>query len=170
MAICRYTINKEFTVAASARGQVMVLICVSLIALVGMVAVVSDFSFMQHQRNMMQTAADSAAMAGAEELNYGDLVVAGKADAATNGYTDGTNNVTVSMNNPPSTGPNAANSGYVEAIVSEPAPTYFLRVLGVSSMTVSADEDIPTKGFRKWIKNTVASVLRASFAPGGAYA
>lgn len=69
MAICRYTINKEFTVAASARGQVMVLICVSLIALVGMVAVVSDFSFMQHQRNMMQTAADSAAMAGAEELN-----------------------------------------------------------------------------------------------------
>ncbi|MGC2032928.1 MAG: pilus assembly protein TadG-related protein [Steroidobacteraceae bacterium] len=126
------------TVASSARGQVMVLICVSLIALVGMVAVVTDFSFMQHQRNMMQTAADSAAMAGAEELNYGDLVVAGKADAATNGYTDGTNNVTVSMNNPPSTGPNAGSSEYVEAIVSEPAPTYFLRVLGVSSITVSA--------------------------------
>ena len=138
MAICRDTINKQFTVAASARGQVIVLICVSLIALVGMVAVVSDFSFMQHQRNMMQTAADSAAMAGAEELNYGDLVVAGKADAASNGYTDGTNNVTVSMNNPPSTGPNASNSEYVEAIVSEPAPTYFLRVLGVNSMTVSA--------------------------------
>ena len=130
--------NNKMTVASSARGQVMVLICVSLIALVGMVAVVTDFSFMQHQRNMMQTAADSAAMAGAEELNYGDLVVAGKADAATNGYTDGTNNVTVSMNNPPSTGPNAGSSEYVEAIVSEPAPTYFLRVLGVSSITVSA--------------------------------
>ena len=42
----------------------MVLVCVSLIAIVGMIAIVTDFSFMQHQRNMMQTAADSAAMAG----------------------------------------------------------------------------------------------------------
>ena len=81
--------NRMSTVAASASGQVMVLICVSLIAIMGMIAVVTDFSFMQHQRNMMQTAADSAAMAGAEELNYGDLVAAGKADAASNGYTDG---------------------------------------------------------------------------------
>lgn len=138
MAIRPYTINKEFTVAASAGGQVMVLICVSLIAIMGMVAVVTDFSFMQHQRNMMQTAADSAAMAGAEELNYGDAVAAGKADAATNGYTDGASSVTVSMNNPPSTGPNTSNMGYVEAVVSKPEPTYFLRALGVRSMTVSA--------------------------------
>ena len=119
-------------------GQVMVLICVSLIAIMGMIAVVTDFSFMQHQRNMMQTAADSAAMAGAEELNYSDVVTAGKADAATNGYTDGTGSVTVAMNNPPITGPNAGNSAYVEAIVTKPQPTYFLRVLGVSTMTVSA--------------------------------
>src|ERR1700722_3314167 len=65
------------------RGQVMVLICVSIVALMGMIGVVADFSFMQHQRNMMQTAADSAAMAGSEELSYGDEVVAGKAGAPT---------------------------------------------------------------------------------------
>jgi hypothetical protein len=105
---------------------------------VGMIAVVTDFSFLQHQRNMMQTAADSAAMAGSEELSYGDQVVAGKADAATNGYTDGASSVTVAINNPPSTGPNAANSAYVEAIVAKPEPTYFLRVLGVSTISVSA--------------------------------
>lgn len=133
----RGTADRKFTVAASAGGQVMVLICVSLIAIMGMIAVVTDFSFMQHQRNMMQTAADSAAMAGAEELNYGDQVVAGKADAATNGYTDGANSVTVAINNPPSTGPNAGNAAYVEAIVSKPQPTYFLRALGVNTMTVS---------------------------------
>ncbi len=130
--------NNKMAVAASARGQAMVLICVSLIALMGMIAVVTDFSFMQHQRNMMQTAADSAAMAGSEELAYGDQVAAGKADAATNGYTDGASSVTVAINNPPSTGPNAGNSAYVEATVSKPEPTYFLRVLGVSTMTVSA--------------------------------
>jgi len=120
------------------RGQVMVLICVSIVAMMGMIGVVADFSFMQHQRNMMQTAADSAAMAGSEELSYGDEVTAGKADAASNGYTDGAASVTVTMNNPPSTGPNAGNSGYVEAIVSKPESTYFLRVLGVTTMTVSA--------------------------------
>ena len=130
--------NDNMAVAASARGQVMVLVCVSLIAIVGMIAVVTDFSFLQHQRNMMQTAADSAAMAGSEELAYGDQVVAGKADAASNGYTDGASSVTVAINNPPSTGPNAANSAYVEAIVTKPEPTYFLRVLGVSTVSVSA--------------------------------
>src|SRR5579871_1433645 len=123
--------------AASVRGQAMVLICVSLIALMGMVAVVTDFSFMQHQKNMMQTAADSAAMAGSEELAYGDQVTAGKADAASNGYTDGAGSVTVAINNPPSTGPNAANSAYVEATVSKPEPTYFLSVIGINTMTVS---------------------------------
>ena len=122
---------------AGARGQVMVLICVSLIALVGMIAIVADFSFMQHQRNMMQTAADSAAMAAAQELNYGDTVSAGKADAASNGYTDGASSVTVAINNPPATGPNAGNSAYIEAVVSKPQPTYFLRALGVNTMTVS---------------------------------
>ena len=125
-------------VAARKRGQVMVLVCVSLIAIVGMIAIVTDFSFMQHQRNMMQTAADSAAMAGAEEINYGDVAAAGKADAASNGYTDGASSVTVAMNHPPSTGPNAADSRYVEAIVAKPEPTYFLRALGVSTISVSA--------------------------------
>ena len=136
-AIRRDGAYRMFTVAASAGGQVMVLICVSLIAIMGMIAVVTDFSFMQHQRNMMQTAADSAAMAGSEELNYGDMVAAGKADAASNGYTDGQSSVTVTINNPPSSGPNASNTAYVEAIVSKPQPTYFLRVLGVTAMTVS---------------------------------
>jgi hypothetical protein len=124
--------------AARASGQVMVLVCVSIVAIMGMIAVVADFSFMQHQKNMMQTAADSAAMAGAEELNYGDQVAAGKADAASNGYTDGASSVAVAINNPPSTGPNVGNSAYVEAIVTKPEPTYFLRVLGVTTMTVSA--------------------------------
>jgi hypothetical protein len=123
---------------ASSRGQVMVLICVGLVALVGMIAIVADFSFMQHQKNKMQTAADSAAMAASEELSYGDFVHAGKADASTNGYTDGTGGITVAINNPPSTGPNTSNSGYVEAVVSGSEPTYFLRVLGVNAMTVSA--------------------------------
>jgi hypothetical protein len=116
----------------------MVLICVSLVAIMGMIAIVTDFSFLQDQRNMMQTAADSAAMAGSEELNYGDQVAAGQADAASNGYTTGTGSVTVAINSPPTMGPNVSNAAYVEAIVTKPELTYFLRVLGVSTVTVSA--------------------------------
>ena len=125
-------------VSSSASGQVVILICVALLAIMGMIGVVTDLGFLHHQRNMMQTAADSAAMAGAEELAYGDQVVAGKADAASNGYTNGQASVTVAINNPPSTGPNTTNATYVEAVVSKPEPTYFLRVLGFSSITVSA--------------------------------
>jgi len=125
-------------VRGSGRGQVIVLVAVSLVAMMGMIGVVTDFAFMQHQKNMMQTAADSAAMAGSQELSYGDMAAAGKADAAKNGYTDGASSVTVTINNPPSTGPNAANSAYVEAIVSKPEPTYFMRALGVGTLTVSA--------------------------------
>jgi Flp pilus assembly protein TadG len=136
-AVRRDTDN-ALTVAASASGQVMVLICVALVALLGMIAVVADFSFMQDQRSMMQTAADSAAMASAQELNYGDAVAAGKADAASNGFTNGQSGVTVAINNPPSMGPNTSNTAYVEAIVTMPEPTYFLRLLGVSSISVSA--------------------------------
>src|SRR6202162_6426294 len=102
--------HQVFSGSASERGQVMILICVGIFALMGMIAVVADFSFLQHQKNMMQTAADSAAMAGAAELNYGDQVAAGKADAASNGYTDGASSVTVAINNPPGTGPNAGNA------------------------------------------------------------
>jgi hypothetical protein len=44
----------------------------------------------------------------------------------------------VTINNPPASGPNTSSAGDVEAIVSKPEPTYFLRVLGLSSITVSA--------------------------------
>ena len=136
-AFSRGAAIKVFTVSASPSGQVMVLICVALLALMGMIAVVADFSFLQHQRNMMQMAADSAAMAGAEELSYGDQVGAAKADAASNGYTDGASSVTVAINNPPSTGPNTSNTAYVEATISKPEPTYFLSVIGIHTLTVS---------------------------------
>jgi hypothetical protein len=134
----RRSAGNAIDISASASGQVMILVCVGLVALVGMIAIVADFSFMQHQKNKMQTAADSAAMAASEELSYGDFVKAGKADASTNGYTDGSGGITVAINNPPSTGPNASNSAYVEAVVTGSEPTNFLRVVGVNSMTVSA--------------------------------
>jgi Putative Flp pilus-assembly TadE/G-like len=120
------------------RGQVIVLICLAMIAIMGLVGMVADVGFLQQQRNRMQTAADSAALAGAQEISYGDTVTAAKADATSNGFTNGQSNVTVAINNPPTGGPNVGNSGYVEAIVTKAEPTYFLQVLGFTTVSVSA--------------------------------
>lgn len=114
------------------------LILIALVVIIACVAISGDVGFLQYQKGLMQTAADSAAIAAAQELNYGDVVAAGRADAASNSFTNGQNGVTVAINNPPLSGPNANNAGYVEAIVSQPVSTFFLRVLGYTSVNVSA--------------------------------
>jgi hypothetical protein len=121
---------------ASERGQVMVLICLALVTIMGLVGLVADVGSLQAQKQRLQIAADSAALAAGQELSYGDSVAAGKADAASNGYTNGQNGIVVAINNPPLSGPNAGKSGYIEAIVSRPEPTFFLRALGMTTITL----------------------------------
>jgi hypothetical protein len=116
----------------------MVLICLAILTIMGLVGLVADVGSLQAQKQLMQTAADSAALAAGQELNYGDSVAAGDADAASNGFTNGQNGVVVTINNPPRSGPNTGKSGYIEAIVSRPEPTFFLRVLGLTTISLSA--------------------------------
>ena len=118
------------------RGQTIILAALCMPLLLGFVALAVDAGLMFRAEREMQTAADSAAIAGAEELNYGDVTAAAKADAALNGVIDGQNGATVTVNNPPLSGPNAGNSGSVEVIVSSSQTTYFMNVLNQGSMTV----------------------------------
>jgi len=112
----------------------MAALCMPL--LMGFVALAVDAGLMFHAEREMQTAADSAAVAGAQEINFGDVVAAAKADAALNGVTDGSNGATVTVNNPPKSGPHTGSSSYVEVIVSKSQPTFFMSVLNQNSMTV----------------------------------
>src|ERR1039457_3588676 len=105
-------------------GQVMVLICLAIVTIMGLIGLVADVGSLQAQKQLMQTAADSAALAAGQELSYGDSVAAGKADAASNGFTNGQNGIVVAINNPPLGGPNTGKSGYIEAIVTRPEPTF----------------------------------------------
>ena len=116
----------------------MVLICLAIVTIMGLIGLVADVGSLQAQKQLMQTAADSAALAAGQELSYGDSVAAGKADAASNGFTNGQNGIVVAINNPPLGGPNTGKSGYIEAIVTRPEPTFFLRVLGLTTITLSA--------------------------------
>ena len=119
------------------RGQTIILAALCFSLLLGFVALAVDVGLMFRARRVMQTAADSAAIAGAEELNYGDVTTAARADAARNGVTNGTNGATVTVNNPPLHGPYTGNAGYVEVIVSQSQATYFMNILSRGSMTVS---------------------------------
>jgi len=101
-----------------------------------------DASYFELMKQRAQSAADAAAMGGMQELQLGhtpgNAILAGKNDASLNGFTDGQNGTTVTINNPPSTGPNHANNGAVEAIVSRNVSTIFMNIFGERSVTVRA--------------------------------
>jgi Flp pilus assembly protein TadG len=123
------------------RGQVMVLTVLCMAVLFGFVAFAVDVGMLLRAKRVMQTAADSGAIAAAAEYNNGDMVAAAQADAAQNGVTNGANGATVVVNNPPVYGsyagiPNASN--YVEVIVSQPQTTFFMSLFNRNSMTVAA--------------------------------
>ena len=136
-------------------GQTIILAAVSLATLLVAAGLAVDMGYLRYQRRNMQSAADSAAIAGAAELAYpaaGDVVAAAKADASTNGFADGSNGITVTVNNPPTNliagDPYQNNAGAVEVIVSQNQPTFFMKIVGRTSVPVSA-QAVATLGSSK---------------------
>ncbi len=125
----------------SRRGYVMVTILVSLTALLSFLGLGIDVGYEEYVKTRMQTAADAAAVGGAQELRASgatNLVAAAKGDAAANGFTDGSNGVAITVNNPPATGYSTGNSSAVEVLISRNVPTFFMELIGISSGTVQA--------------------------------
>jgi len=119
--------------------------------LLGFMGLALDASYLYYHKRSMQTAADAGAIAGALELLRGTVGTGGSAssggsrvtaaaknDTALNGFTDAQGGVTVTVNNPPLSGPSAGNSAFVEVIISQAQGTWFMRALGTNSATVAA--------------------------------
>jgi uncharacterized membrane protein len=120
-------------------GQVMLLVTTALIAVLGLAGLATDTGLLWTEKGQMQTAADAAAVAGAlAVVSGGNVTSAARKDSSVNGFTDDTNGVTVTVNNPPASGSYAGDSSAVETIVRKTEPTFFLRVLGVNSVQVEA--------------------------------
>jgi len=129
-------------------GQTILLVTLSMTVLLGFMGLAVDMGYLRYVERHMRTAADAAALSGAEAILYlnnsGGYVGAGKADAAKNGFSDGANGVTVNMYNPPNDGPHTcandpANCNhYVEATVSQSQPTFFAKIFNVNSVALSA--------------------------------
>jgi hypothetical protein len=119
-------------------GQTLVLTAVAISVLLLMAGLGVDVGFLRYQKQQMQKAADAGAIAGASALAYaGNYTGAARNDSAANGFTNGTNNISVAVNSPPTSGPNQT-ANYVEVIVSQPQPTFFMKVAGFTSVNVRA--------------------------------
>jgi Flp pilus assembly protein TadG len=137
-------------------GQTFVLVSIALVVLIGVAALAVDVGDLWTTRRLMQSAADSGAVAGADEIALGGsssaITAAAKDATSHNGFTDGaaragtSNTVTVAVHNPPTSGPFAANSNAVEVDVSQTQPTYFMKVLGWQAVPVSTTAIAVTTG------------------------
>ena len=121
----------------SETGQALLLMALSMIVLCGFAGLGIDMGYLRYMKRQMQSATDSAALAGAAEVGYGDVTSAADADASTNGFTNGVNGASITVNNPPTSGPKQGNAQYVEVLISQQQPTFFMKLLGVQSEMVS---------------------------------
>jgi Flp pilus assembly protein TadG len=125
------------------RGQMLVLLAISLVAIIAMVGLVLDGGAAYSQRRGQQNAADLAALAGAGALVNGQDATAAEAaaklTATSNGWADGQNGVVVIVSFPA--------SNQVKVDISAPHQNYFARVVGQPtwqvSVTATAEEGVP---------------------------
>ncbi len=126
----------------SENGQMLIMVALCLPVLMGFVALAVDVGVMFHTKRQLQIAADAAAIGAALDYKFnGSLSSAQQAGlnaASTNGVTNGVNGATVAINMPPVDGPNAGVAGLIEAVVTQPNPTFFLSVLNTNSVTIGA--------------------------------
>jgi hypothetical protein len=139
-------------------GQALIFTAMVLVVLMGFAGLAIDMGVMRHDKRLQQTAADAAAIAGASNLTFGG-VTAGAQDAASRvGYTDNgggqasncvgaaVGTICIQVNSPPcgvacggpAIGPHNFQAGYVEVLVAVVHPTYFMKILGINSETITA--------------------------------
>ncbi|HTV72802.1 MAG TPA: pilus assembly protein TadG-related protein [Candidatus Acidoferrales bacterium] len=114
------------------RGQVLPLLVLSFIPIFAFVSLAVDVGIWRNDQRIAQAAADSAAIAAAQELNYGDYAAAAQADADSNLTANGIGSPTVTVTTPASS--DSTYSGIantVEVYVYIKPPTFFSQFFGV---------------------------------------
>jgi Flp pilus assembly protein TadG len=138
-------------------GQALVFAALAMFVLIGFAGLAIDMGALRYQKRLQQTAADGAAIAGANNLAFpasGGVTPGAQNASAANGFTDNsggttcTNNpgtvgcITVTVNNPPLSGPHVTGTTnankYVEVLVTVVQPTYFMKAVGIPTETITA--------------------------------
>ena len=136
----------------SEAGQAVIFTAIAMVALMGFAGLAVDMGLMRYEKRAQQSAADGAAIAGADELRYnaGAGINSAALNAATaNAFTDNNGGaactdssavgcVGVVVNHPPVTGPHATDGNYVEVLVTAEQQNYFMTLVGRQKTTVTA--------------------------------
>ncbi len=121
----------------------MPIFVIALVPIFAFAALAIDANSWRNDQRLQQTAADSAAIAGAAELAYPNgsaapalYVTAAKTAAANNGFSDG-GNATVTVNSPPASGPYATNPNAVEVLVTANHANFFAKAFGSAQQSIT---------------------------------
>lgn len=121
-------------------GQSLILFMFMIMALVGVAALTVDVGMAYRERANEQQASDAAALAAADVLyahgSIDQAKTAARSIATANGYTDGVNGVTVTVNIPPTSGDYVGQSKFAEVQIAGQAHAEFANVWGVSIFAV----------------------------------
>jgi Flp pilus assembly protein TadG len=112
------------------RGQIVVILAMSIIVLCGMVALVIDVAWYWSSSLRVQRAADAAALAGVVWLpgNPTTAYSTANAEATKNGYTNGMAGTVITTVKDPS------NDRRLNVTITTPVETFFMRVFGITSI------------------------------------
>lgn len=127
---------------SSERGQVLVLAALLITTMLGLLALAVDAGLAYSQRTGAQNASDNAAIAAAEVLaktgSTSQARAAALEYAQRNGFAHGVNGVTVTVSNPPTTGPRTGDVRFFEVNIVKPSPNIFFKLINGGSHTVGA--------------------------------
>lgn len=127
-------------------GQALIITIICLMVLLGFVGFAVDLGYMFYIKRQLQTAADSAALAGASVLTavtptLATITTVANHDAALNGVVNGSNGFTVTVTwpyTPASLCANCTSNNFVEVAVSQTQKTGFMSLFGTSPTTVAS--------------------------------
>jgi Flp pilus assembly protein TadG len=122
--------------ARDERGNFAILTAVVLPVVAGLVGLSSEGGLWLYQHQNMQSAADSSAFSAA--VARSNFVVQASAVAASNGLVNGTNGVTVTVNQPPQSGTHVSTPGAVEVIINKLQPRLFSALFSSTPVSITA--------------------------------
>jgi hypothetical protein len=123
-------------------GSILIPAAVVMLVLFAFMGLALDASYMHYYKRRMQTAADAAAVSGANQIlraqSTDSVIASARDDSRRNGFEHAADGINVAVNRPPLSGARAGNATYVEVIVSHTRPTWFMRAVGVDETQIKA--------------------------------
>jgi len=120
------------------RGQAMMVFALALPVLLGLIGMAVDVGFAAHQREQEQSAADAAALAGADVLLNGGSTSAAQSAVISYAQKNGYQSSDVTVQIPPQSGAHTGQSGFVAVLIQHKQPTFFVRAVRINSVNVTA--------------------------------